>query len=115
MAVDAGFGYAEYEYAKYLMDKSPEDAKIYFERAASHGSFQAEYTYGKMLFDEGNVKKRENGLNAPLGRMRGHRREWDYCFTTSTRITRQVKPSFPLQPRRATSLRMRRYVLSSRG
>ena len=53
MAVDAGFGYAEYEYAKYLMDKSPEDAKIYFERAASHGSFQAEYTYGKMLFDEG--------------------------------------------------------------
>ena len=53
MAVDAGFGYAEYEYAKYLMDKSPEDAKIYFERAASHGSFQAEYTYGKMLYDEG--------------------------------------------------------------
>jgi TPR repeat protein len=53
VAVDAGFGYAEYEYAKYLMDKSPEDAKIYFERAASHGSFQAEYTYGKMLFDEG--------------------------------------------------------------
>ena len=53
MAVDAGFGYAEYEYAKYLMDKSPEEAKIYFERAASHGSFQAEYTYGKMLYDEG--------------------------------------------------------------
>ena len=53
MAVDKKFGYAEYEYAKYLMDKSPEDAKIYFERAASHGSFQAEYTYGKMLYDEG--------------------------------------------------------------
>ena len=53
MAVDKKFGYAEYEYAKYLMDKSPEDAKIYFERAASHGSFQAEYTYGKMLCDEG--------------------------------------------------------------
>ena len=53
MAVDKKSGYAEYEYAKYLMDKSPEDAKIYFERAASHGSFQAEYTYGKMLYDEG--------------------------------------------------------------
>ncbi len=53
MAVDKNFGYAEYEYAKYLMDKSPEEAKEYFKRAASHGSFQAEYTYGKMLFDEG--------------------------------------------------------------
>ena len=53
MAVDKNFGYAEYEYAKYLMDKSPEDAKGYLRRAASHGSFQAEYTYGKMLFDEG--------------------------------------------------------------
>ena len=52
-AVDAGFGYAEYEYAKHLMDKSPETAKEYLVRAASHGSFQAEYTYGKMLFDEG--------------------------------------------------------------
>ena len=53
MAVDKNFGYAEYEYAKYLMDKSPDDAKEYLRRAASHGSFQAEYTYGKMLFDEG--------------------------------------------------------------
>lgn len=53
MAVDKNFGYAEYEYAKYLMNKSPEEAKEYFKRAASHGSFQAEYTYGKMLFDEG--------------------------------------------------------------
>ena len=53
MAVDKNFGYAEYEYAKYLMDKSPDVAKEYFKRAASHGSFQAEYTYGKMLFDEG--------------------------------------------------------------
>ena len=52
-AVDKNFGYAEYEYAKYLMDKSPDVAKEYFKRAASHGSFQAEYTYGKMLFDEG--------------------------------------------------------------
>ena len=53
MAVDKNFGYAEYEYAKYLMDKSHDDAKGYLRRAASHGSFQAEYTYGKMLFDEG--------------------------------------------------------------
>lgn len=52
-AVDAGFGYAEYEYTKYLMDKSPDDAKEYLMRAASHGSFQAEYTNGKMLYDEG--------------------------------------------------------------
>ena len=56
MAVDKNFGYAEYEYAKYLMDKSPEEAKEYFKRAAAHGSFQAEYTYGKMLYDEGKRK-----------------------------------------------------------
>ena len=59
MAVDKNFGYAEYEYAKYLMDKSPDVAKEYFKRAASHGSFQAEYTYGKMLFDEGNLSRKE--------------------------------------------------------
>ena len=53
MAADAKFGYAEYEYAKYLRDKSPEDAKEYLRRAAEHGSFQAEYAYGKMLFEEG--------------------------------------------------------------
>jgi TPR repeat protein len=67
-AVDAGFGYAEYEYAKYLMDKSPETAKEYLVRAASHGSFQAEYTYGKMLFDEG---KREEA------------KEWFECSARS--------------------------------
>ena len=53
MAADAGFGYAEYEYAKYLKDKSPEDAKEYFRRAAEHGCHQAEYAYGKILFEEG--------------------------------------------------------------
>lgn len=53
MAADAKFGYAEYEYAKYLMDKSSEDAKEYLRRAAEHGSFQAEYAYGKILFEEG--------------------------------------------------------------
>ena len=57
IAVDAKFGYAEYEYAKFLMDKSPDDAKEYLGRAAEHGSFQAEYTLAKMLFDEG--KKEE--------------------------------------------------------
>lgn len=54
MAVDAKFGYAEYEYAKYLRDKSPEDAKEYLRRAAEHGCHQAEYAYGKILFEEGN-------------------------------------------------------------
>ena len=53
MAADAKFGYAEYEYAKYLRDKSPDEAKEYLRRAAEHGSFQAEYVYGKMLFEEG--------------------------------------------------------------
>ncbi len=57
IAVDAKFGYAEYEYAKFLMDKSLDDAKEYLGRAAEHGSFQAEYTLAKMLFDEG--KKEE--------------------------------------------------------
>ena len=52
-AVDAEFGYAEYEYGKYLKDKSPETAKEYLIRAAEHGSFQAEYMLGKMLFEEG--------------------------------------------------------------
>ena len=54
MAADEKFGYAEYEYAKYLRDKSPEDAKEYFRRAAEHGCHQAEYAYGKILFEEGN-------------------------------------------------------------
>ena len=52
-AVDAEFGYAEYEYGKYLKDKAPETAKEYLIRAAEHGSFQAEYMLGKMLFEEG--------------------------------------------------------------
>ena len=115
MAVDKKFGYAEYEYAKYLMDRSPEEAKEYFKKAASHGNFQAEYTYGKMLYDEG---KREEA------------REWFECSArtdawTQTRVglllyyeyedQRQAKHSFPLPPSRATSLRMRRYVLLSKG
>ena len=54
MAADAKFGYAEYEYAKYLRDKSPEEAKEYLRRAAEHGCHQAEYAYGKILFEGGN-------------------------------------------------------------
>ena len=57
MSADAGFGYAEYEYAKYLMDKSPREAMEYLKRASNHGSFQAEYAYGKILFEQG--KKEE--------------------------------------------------------
>ena len=57
MSADAGFGYAEYEYAKYLMDKSPSEAMEYLKKASNHGSFQAEYAYGKMLFEQG--KKQE--------------------------------------------------------
>ena len=53
-AADAKFGYAEYEYAKYLRDKSPDEAKEYLRRAAEHGCHQAEYAYGKILFEEGN-------------------------------------------------------------
>ncbi len=52
-AADSDFGYAEYEYARYLKDKSSDTAKEYLERAAKHSSFQAEYMLGKMLFDEG--------------------------------------------------------------
>ena len=54
MAADMKFGFAEYEYAKYLRDKSPEDVKEYLRRAAEHGCHQAEYAYGKILFEEGN-------------------------------------------------------------
>jgi hypothetical protein len=54
MAADAGLGYAEYEYAKYLQDKSPVDSKKYLRSAAEHGCFQAAYMLGKRLFDEGN-------------------------------------------------------------
>ena len=61
-AVDAGFGYAEYEYAKYLKDKSPETAKEYLMRAASHGSFQAEYMLGKMLYEEGKREEAKKWL-----------------------------------------------------
>ncbi len=61
-AVDGEFGYAEYEYAKYLKDKSPEIAKEYLKKAAEHGSFQAEYTLGKMLFEEGKKEEAREWL-----------------------------------------------------
>ena len=56
-AVDLKFGYAEYEYARYLKDKSPDEAKEYLMRAASHGSFQAEYMLGKMFLEAGEKDK----------------------------------------------------------
>ena len=56
-AVDLKFGYAEYEYAKYLKDKSPDEAKEYLMRAASHGSFQTEYMLGKMFLEAGEKDK----------------------------------------------------------
>ena len=62
MAADMKFGFAEYEYAKYLKDKSPEDAKEYFKRAAEHGCEQANYAYGKMLFEEGNREEAREWL-----------------------------------------------------
>ena len=62
VAADAGFGYAEYEYAKYLKDKSPEDAKEYLRRAAEHGCEQANYVYGKMLFEEGKREEAREWL-----------------------------------------------------
>ena len=62
MAADMKFGFAEYEYAKYLKDKSTEDAKEYFKRAAEHGCEQANYAYGKMLFDEGNREEAREWL-----------------------------------------------------
>lgn len=61
-AVDVEFGYAEYEYAKYLKNKSPAEAKKYFLRAAEHGCFQAEYTLGKLLFDEGKREEAKEWL-----------------------------------------------------
>ena len=62
MAADLKFGFAEYEYAKYLKDKSPEDAKEYLRRAAEHGCEHANYAYGKMLFEEGKREEAREWL-----------------------------------------------------
>ena len=62
MAADLKFGFAEYEYAKYLKDKSPEDAKGYLRRAAEHGCEHANYAYGKMLFEEGKREEAREWL-----------------------------------------------------
>ena len=62
MAADMKFGFAEYEYAKYLKDKSPEDAKEYLRRAAEHGCEHANYAYGKMLFEEGKREEAREWL-----------------------------------------------------
>ena len=62
MAADMKFGFAEYEYAKYLKDKSPKDAKEYLKRAAEHGCEHANYAYGKMLFEEGKHEEAREWL-----------------------------------------------------
>ena len=116
MAVDAGFGYAEYEYAKYLMDRSPDDAKEYLTQSRlSRLASKRNTPTVRCSLTRVSVRKRRNGLNVPHGQMRGHRRESGSYSTTSTRITRQAKPSFSLQPSRATSLPVRCYVQLSRG
>ena len=55
MAVDAGFGYAEYEYAKTQDKLTPEVKLEYLQRAADHGCGQAEYAIGKIFYERGQV------------------------------------------------------------
>lgn len=53
MAADAGFGFAEYEYALTL-PKEAHDVKLsYLQKAAGHGCFQAEYAIGKLYLENG--------------------------------------------------------------
>ncbi len=59
MAIDGGFGYAEYEYGKLLKENAPDKALEYLRRASEHGSFQAKYMIGKILFEQG---KREEAI-----------------------------------------------------
>ena len=53
MAVDEELFYAEYEYAKILRESDPILSREYLERAAKHGSCQAQYDLGKILAEEG--------------------------------------------------------------
>ena len=57
MAVDAGFGFAEYEYAMTLPKKSADMKLGYLKRAAEHGCFQAEYTIGKLYMENGQFQQ----------------------------------------------------------
>ena len=55
MAVDAKFGFAEYEYAK-IQDKMHADIKLeYLKRAVEHGCTQAIYALGRLCYDEGRI------------------------------------------------------------
>ena len=57
MAVDKEFGYAEYEYAKFLDGKNDEIALEYLRQAAKHGCVQAEYAIGKRFIDKGQIEE----------------------------------------------------------
>ena len=57
MAVDAELFYAEYEYSKILKKSDPELSREYLERAAEHGSCQAQYDLGKILAEEGRQEE----------------------------------------------------------
>ena len=55
MAVDAKFGFAEYEYAK-IQDKMHADIKLeYLKRAVEHGCTQAIYALGRLCYAEGRI------------------------------------------------------------
>ena len=53
MAVDSNCFFAEYEYSKILKRSNMKLSREYLERAAKHGSTQAQYELGKILFSEG--------------------------------------------------------------
>ena len=57
MALDKGYGVAEYEYGKLLREKDPEEAMKYFKRAADKNNAYAAYAYGKMCADRGDINK----------------------------------------------------------
>ena len=60
MAVDAKFGFAEYEYAK-IQDKMQADIKLeYLKRAVEHGCTQAIYALGRLCYDEGKLDPQSN-------------------------------------------------------
>ena len=57
MAVDAEFGYAEYEYAKTEENLTPEAKLDYFTRASEHGCAQATYEIGRHYYENGDTEK----------------------------------------------------------
>ena len=113
-AVDAGFGYAEYEYAKHLMDKSPETAKEYLVRAALTVASKRNIPTEKCSSMKVSARKRRNGLSVPRARMRGHRRESGFYSITNMRMKRPGRLFFPLPTSRAMSLRRKRFKQSNK-